>query len=176
MGYAVDLCLQGLIDFTHYKNLVTTQTRLKTSPYLNPRASITKNHLSSRSHRWQVPLKHPMPSWPLQLVQYAPSSWHSKPLISPYGALQVSQQQIDTSIHSGISIPYREREGDTSAEILPTVQDFLPGFNLNTRNACGTTILFCLSYGGGIPSNTFNLSKAASPRFVLRGIIPRTAL
>ena len=64
----------------------------------------------------------------------------------------------------------------TSLEILPTVQYFLPGFNLNTRNACGTTILCCLSYGGGIPSNTFNRSSAASPRFVLRGIMPRTAL
>jgi|SRR5271154_1753354 len=66
--------------------------------------------------------------------------------------------------------------GNTSLEILPTVQYFLPGFNLNTLNACGTTILFCLSYGGGTPSNTFNRSRAASPRFVLRGIIPRTAL
>jgi hypothetical protein len=45
----------------------------------------------------------------------------------------------------------------------PTVQYFRPGFNRNTLNACGTTILFCLSYGGGIPSNTFNLYYDGKP-------------
>jgi hypothetical protein len=80
-------------------------------------------------------------------------------------------------LNQSTSVPKLGKEsGNTSLEILPTVQYFLPGFNLNTLNACGTTILFCLSYGGGIPSNTFNRSRAASPRFVLRGIIPRTAL
>ena len=50
---------------------------------------------------------------------------------------------------------------------LPTVQYFLPGFNLNTLNACGTTILFFLSYGGGTPSKTLSRSIAAAPRAVL---------
>lgn len=59
---------------------------------------------------------------------------------------------------------------------LPTVQYFLPGFSLNTLSACGTTIRFFLSYGGGTPSNTFRRSIAAAPRAVLWGIIPRTVL
>jgi len=58
----------------------------------------------------------------------------------------------------------------------PTVQYFLPGFNLSTRSACGTTILLDLSYGGGMPSKTLSLSIAAAPRCVLWGIIPRTVL
>ena len=92
------------LNFTLYKNLVSTPTRLKISPHLNTSISLTKIHLPSRSHMWQVPLKHPKPFWPPQLVQYEPSSWHSKLLISLYAALQVSQQQIDISIHSEISI------------------------------------------------------------------------
>src|SRR5271168_229049 len=58
---------------------------------------------------WQVPSKHPKPSWPPQLVQYEPSSPHNKPLISLYVALQVSQRQIDISIHSKISIPSKTK-------------------------------------------------------------------
>lgn len=64
----------------------------------------------------------------------------------------------------------------TSWLSLPTVQYFLPGFNLNTLNACGTTILFFLSYGGGTPSKTLRRSIAAAPRAVLWGIMPRTVL
>ena len=58
----------------------------------------------------------------------------------------------------------------------PTVQYLRPGFNLSILRACGTTILCFLSYGGGIPSKTFNLSIAAAPRGVLCGIMPRTVL
>ena len=64
----------------------------------------------------------------------------------------------------------------TSWLSLPTVQYFLPGFNLKTRRAWGTTILFFLSYGGGTPSKTLSRSMAAAPRAVLCGIIPRTVL
>ena len=56
-----------------------------------------------------------------------------------------------------------------------TVQYFLPGFNLSTRRASGTTILFFLSYGGGTPSYNLRRSKAAAPRAVLWGTMPRMA-
>lgn len=59
---------------------------------------------------------------------------------------------------------------------LPTVQYLRPGFSLKTRSACGTTTRLTLSYGGGTPSKTLSLSKAAAPRAVLCGIIPRTVL
>lgn len=58
----------------------------------------------------------------------------------------------------------------------PTVQYLRPGCRRRTRRAWGTTIRLTLSYGGGTPSNTFNRSKAAAPRDVLCGIMPRTAL
>jgi len=96
------------------------------------------------------------------------------PPILPYGVPRVWQQLIRISSRSICKI--LPRQEDTSLEIRPTVQYFRPGFNRNTLNACGTTILFCLSYGGGIPSNTFNLYRGASPRLVLPGIMPRTAL
>lgn len=57
---------------------------------------------------------------------------------------------------------------------LPTVQYLRPGFSLSTRRACGTTILFLRSYGGGMPSNVFRRSIALAPRSVLCGIMPRT--
>lgn len=56
----------------------------------------------------------------------------------------------------------------------PTVQYLRPGFNRRTRRACGTTMRFWWSYGGGIPSKVFRRSMAALPRAVLCGIIPRT--
>ncbi len=61
-----------------------------------------------------------------------------------------------------------------SCPSLPTVQYFLPGFNLSTLSACGTTILFLWSYGGGTPSKVLRRSMAAAPRGVLCGIMPRT--
>ena len=51
-----------------------------------------------------------------------------------------------------------------------------PGFNRRTLRAEGTTIFFFLSYGGGIPSYVTNLLRAALPRSVLCGTIPRTVL
>ena len=57
---------------------------------------------------------------------------------------------------------------------LPTVQYFLPGFNRSTRSACGTTMRFLWSYGGGTPSKVFRRSIALAPRSVLCGIMPRT--
>jgi hypothetical protein len=56
----------------------------------------------------------------------------------------------------------------------PTVQYLRPGFNLSTLRAWGTTTRFFLSYGGGMPSNVFKRSRAAAPRAVLWGIMPRT--
>lgn len=56
----------------------------------------------------------------------------------------------------------------------PTVQYLRPGFNRRTRRACGTTMRFRWSYGGGIPSKVFRRSMAALPRAVLCGIMPRT--
>jgi hypothetical protein len=51
-----------------------------------------------------------------------------------------------------------------------------PGFNLSILRAEGTTIRFFLSKGGGIPSLTLNLIKAASPLLVLCGSMPLTVL
>lgn len=58
----------------------------------------------------------------------------------------------------------------------PTVQYLRPGCRRRTRRAWGTTIFFCLSYGGGTPSKTLRRSRAAAPRAVLWGIMPRTVL
>ncbi|CCJ28878.1 unnamed protein product [Pneumocystis jirovecii] len=54
-----------------------------------------------------------------------------------------------------------------SLDNLPIVQNLRPGLSLKARRADGTTSLFCLSYGGGIPSKTLSRSKAAAPRAVL---------
>jgi len=56
----------------------------------------------------------------------------------------------------------------------PTVQYLRPGFNRSTLSAWGTTTRFFLSYGGGTPSKVLRRSRAAAPRAVLCGIIPRT--
>jgi len=56
----------------------------------------------------------------------------------------------------------------------PRVQYLRPGLRRRTRRACGTTMRFLWSYGGGTPSNVFRRSIAAAPRAVLCGIIPRT--
>ena len=61
-----------------------------------------------------------------------------------------------------------------STPSLPTVQYLRPGFSLSTLSACGTTILFLWSYGGGTPSKVLRRSMAAAPRWVLCGIMPRT--
>lgn len=44
------------------------------------------------------------------------------------------------------------------------------------RKHDGTTILFCLSYGAGIPSKLLSFCKASFPLFVLCGTIPLTVL
>lgn len=69
---------------------------------------------------------------------------------------------------------YREY-GEIVRRLTLTVQYFLPGFNRKTLNASGTTMRFFLSYGGGIPSKSFKRSRAAAPRAVLWGTMPRMA-
>lgn len=46
------------------------------------------------------------------------------------------------------------------------------GFILLILRADGITILFCLSYGAGIPSKLLKRNRASLPLLVLCGIIP----
>merc|ERR1712080_107521 len=68
------------------------------------------------------------------------------------------RMQLSLLLHLSTTVSYFQ---PTAEDNLPTVVYFLPCFNLNTLKACGTTTLFFLSYGGGIPSKTLSLSKAA---------------
>lgn len=55
-----------------------------------------------------------------------------------------------------------------------SLSDFQCNFQtikLTYFRASGMTILFILSYGGGIPSYTFNLARALAPLLILWGII-----
>jgi hypothetical protein len=54
------------------------------------------------------------------------------------------------------------------------VQYLRPGFKRSTLNAWGTTTRFFLLYSGGTPSKVLRRSRAAAPRGVLCGIMPRT--
>ena len=62
----------------------------------------------------------------------------------------------------------------TSCDNRPTVVYSRPGFSLKTRIAAGTTILRCELKGSGHPSKTFKRCRAAAPRAVLCGSMPRT--
>jgi len=60
----------------------------------------------------------------------------------------------------------------TSCDSRLRAQYLRLGFRRRTRRADGTTSLFCLSYGGGIPSKTLRRSSASLPRVSLCGSIP----